>query len=233
MKTIEVSIIVPTYNERENIRLLIQKIHKALNAHSHEIIVVDDNSPDGTWRVAQQSKLSCVHVVRRCSGRGLVSSLQDGIIRSSGTWVGWMDADFSHPPELLTKMLRLRKKCDVVIASRYIAGSQDRRKEKVNVVGSRIINFLSKKLINEKMSDCTSGFLLIKKQLFISYRLEGRYGEYGIYLAHYLKKIQAVIHEISYRMESRRFGISKTSPSFWVYLIHSLTYLITIARLAL
>ena len=100
-----VSVILPTYNESELIKLLVNHIDKLLKDRCHEIIVVDDNSPDRTWEIVQNMKNENVRLIRRMKNRGLTNSLNEGIAAAKYAYVVWMDADFSHPPELIPEML--------------------------------------------------------------------------------------------------------------------------------
>ncbi len=92
-----VSIILATYNESENIRDMIAAI-LAQVPDPVEVIVVDDNSPDQTWRIASELNDPRIKVIRRVNTRGLASAINRGIIESQGDFIGWMDADLCHPP---------------------------------------------------------------------------------------------------------------------------------------
>jgi len=122
----EVSVVVPTYNERDNVAKLIQAIHEYLSEAgiSYEVVVVDDNSPDGTAEVARSlSSRYSVRVVVRPGKLGLASAILDGVRVSRGRYVAVMDADLQHPPEALPRLVeKVRGGCDVVIGSRYVKG---------------------------------------------------------------------------------------------------------------
>src|SRR2546427_4268717 len=121
-----VSIILATYNERENICATIQGIFQYVS-DSVEVIVVDDDSPDNTWLVANSIEDRRVKVIRRIGTRGLATAFNRGIIESRGEIVGWMDADMSMPPRLLPQMIEKLKDYDIVIGSRYVEGAKDDR----------------------------------------------------------------------------------------------------------
>jgi dolichol-phosphate mannosyltransferase len=233
MNNVTVSIILPTYNEKGNIVALIRAIHKNLLSYPHEIVVVDDDSPDLTWKVAQNLSLPYVSVIHRIRQRGLASALRTGIEKAKGEWVGWMDADFSHPPSVLKKMMRQRSTCDAIIASRYTREGKDIRRERVQVIASAILNDVLSFLFGTTITDYTSGYILVKKSLITNYRLEGAYGEYFIYLSEYLMTSRARICEVPVRVASRIWGQSKTIPSVRVFAGHGLTYCIAVAKLAL
>ncbi|MBI5050678.1 MAG: glycosyltransferase, partial [Nitrospirae bacterium] len=116
-----VSVILPTYNEAENIRNLIQGLCSNIS-NPLEVVVVDDNSSDFTWKIAQDLNYPQVRVIRRVNERGLATAIDRGIKESSGDIVGWMDADMSMPPSVIPNMLSALKDADIAIGSRYLAG---------------------------------------------------------------------------------------------------------------
>jgi dolichol-phosphate mannosyltransferase len=120
----ELSLIAPTYNEQENIGRLVERVHGALAGYDYELIVVDDNSPDGTAETARQlSDQYPVKVVVRTSERGLASAVVAGFGHASGDVLGVIDADLQHPPEALPSLLEaIRGGADVAIGSRYVEG---------------------------------------------------------------------------------------------------------------
>ncbi len=109
------SVILPTYNERENIGPLIVEIMRYVNPK--EIIVIDDASPDGTARVAQSLKkrIPCIKVKNNSFRNGLTASIQQGIDLAQSKYVAWLDADFSHPPYLLRRMYHEIQRADILI----------------------------------------------------------------------------------------------------------------------
>lgn len=222
-----ISIIIPTYNEAGNISRLIKQICAGLKGNKFEIIVVDDDSPDGTWRQVEKIgvKDKRIRLVRRVNERGLTSAFNRGIKESRGDIIGWLDADLSHPPSLLPMMLSKLLKFDVAVASRYVAGGGDNRQEKVSVILSRLINYLAEILLNRDFHDYTSGYILIKKRLLKNYSLVGDYGEYFINLINYLQKSGANIKEVGYVNISRTEGVSKTTANWRVLLGRGVKYL--------
>ncbi|NJE61525.1 glycosyltransferase [Thermococcus sp. 21S7] len=119
-----ISVIVPTYNERENLEELFNRIQGALEGHDYEIIIVDDDSPDGTWQFAQGlGERYPVRVIRRTEEKGLSSAVIRGFREASGDIFVVMDADLQHPPEVIPKLLRaIENGADIAIASRYVPG---------------------------------------------------------------------------------------------------------------
>ena len=226
-KTKTVSIIVPTYNEKENIRPLIEEIKKALGKNLLEVIVVDDDSPDKTWQIVQkiQGKHKFVNLYRRIKVRGLTSALNFGVRKVKGEIVGWLDADLSHPPECFPKMLEFLPKYDVAVASRYVEGGGDKRREKTAVIFSWLINRMAQIVINPAFKDYTSGFILAKKELFNHFKLCGDYGEYFIDAIAYFLKNSYKVREVPYICFSRQHGQSKTAGSFFDFLRRGRKYI--------
>ena len=97
----DITVVLPTLNERENIVPLIQRGLAALADYDVEMLVVDDDSPDGTWQVASELAEGdpSVRLIRRTEERGLTSAIATGINQAHGAWIGWMDCDLSMPPE--------------------------------------------------------------------------------------------------------------------------------------
>ncbi len=121
-----ISIIVPTYNERENLEELFERIARALEGREFEIIVVDDDSPDKTWKKAEElAKKYPVKVIRRTNKRGLSSAVIRGFKEANSEILVVMDADLQHPPEVIPKLIEaIEEGVDVAIASRYVKGGK-------------------------------------------------------------------------------------------------------------
>lgn len=122
---LQISVLIPTYMEAESLPELVERIETALNGASFEIVVIDDNSPDGTAEVASRlsERFGNIRVVSRPGKMGLGSAVVEGLRVARSRFVAVMDADLQHPPEILPQMLRkLMEGYDVVIASRFVAG---------------------------------------------------------------------------------------------------------------
>ena len=124
MSVEKISLIVPTFNERDNIEPLVQRVHAAMAGLDYELLIVDDNSRDGTIDIA--NRLSAQYPLRvlvRTEERGLATAVIHGMRNASGTVIGVMDADLQHPPEILPSLVgAMEKGADIVVASRYIPG---------------------------------------------------------------------------------------------------------------
>jgi dolichol-phosphate mannosyltransferase len=228
---IEVSVIFPTYNEAENIIPLIQRTQQALVNYSKEIIVVDDNSPDDTWKIAEDLDSSDVKVIRRLEDRGLVKSISNGIKEAKGKYVVWMDADQSMPPELIPRMLQKFDHYDIVVGSRYAKGGKDKR-PLLRVVSSRFINVVTNIILNFKVLDYDSGFIIAKKEVLEKITLsDSAYGEYCIEFLYAAGKKGYKIKEVGYPFVNRMAGQSKTADTLSGLFKYGMLYLKRIVEL--
>jgi dolichol-phosphate mannosyltransferase len=120
----KISLIIPTYNEKDNIAPLLERVAKALSGCDYEVLVVDDNSRDGTIEAAQAlASRYPVKVLVRQNERGLATAVVHGLKSAAGDVIGVMDADQQHPPEVIPALIKaIRDGADMAIASRYIEG---------------------------------------------------------------------------------------------------------------
>ena len=212
MESKKVSVILPTYNEKENIMELIRQVYHCCGKDLYEVIVVDDNSPDGTWKIVKelQKKYKSLHLLRRMNEKGLPSAIWAGITHSKGNVVVWLDCDLSHPPKTIPKLLGQIPEYDVVIASRYAEGGKDSRPF-ARVLASKLINTFSKLVLRLKINDMTSGFYAVKKDVFSEISLmKTGYAEYCIRFSYEASKKGLKVKEIGYIFTDREKGASKT-----------------------
>lgn len=219
-----VSIILATYNERENIRDTIAAIFEHVK-DAVEVIVVDDDSPDGTWHVAQSLGDPRVKVIRRVSTRGLASAFNRGVIESRGEIVGWMDADMCMPPSLLPAMIETLQRHDICIGSRYAPGGVDDRSP-IRVRASRTINRFAEFVLGGGVKDYDSGFVVLRRSVFdkVSIIPTG-YGAYFIEFLYTCRKKGLTVHEMPYVFRDRAKGVSKSMPSLWRFFVTGMGYL--------
>jgi len=214
-----ISIILPTYNERDNIIPLMDSIDRTLHdkkINPYEIIVVDDNSPDGTSEEVKKysKKNKKIRLITRKKERGLGSAIKTGIDESKGDYIVIMDTDFSHPPEFLKELINTinGSNLDVVIASRYVKGGE-MNAERYKFLLSKALNCTLKIILNIKIKDLTGGYFIIKKSLLNKVNLDNifkGYGDYFFRLFYKLKKEKYSFREIPFRYERRKYGKSKT-----------------------
>ncbi len=218
-----VSIILATYNEREIIPEMISGILQYVR-DPVEVIVVDDDSPDRTWAVAEGLGDPRVRVIRRMGTRGLASAIVRGIIESRGEVVGWMDADMCMPPSLLPEMIGRLPEYDIVIGSRYTEGGQDLR-DPVRVRTSRWVNGFARLILGRGIMDYDSGFIVMRRSVLDKVvPLPYGYGEYFIEFIHRCHQKGMKIHEVPYSFRDREVGESKSAPNVWLFLAHGFGY---------
>ncbi len=211
-------LVVPTYNEAENIRTLVPAILSAVpDAH---VVVVDDNSPDGTAEIVAEMQRAKpqVHLLRRPGKLGYASAIVSGLqyaLAQGAQRLGHMDADFSHDPQRLTAMLNaLGEGADIVIGSRYVAGGGVEGWSLFRQVLSRGANWLARTLLRLPVRDCTSGFRLYRRDALTKLALERLQVEgYGfLYLSTALAVWQNLrVVEVPILFVDRRHGKSKLS----------------------
>jgi dolichol-phosphate mannosyltransferase len=163
----ELSVIVPTYNERDNVPILVELLKRTLEDVSWEVIFVDDNSPDGTAAAvralgAADNRVRCI---RRIGRRGLAGACIEGMMSSQARYVAVLDADMQHDETLLAAMLeRIRKgDVDVVVGSRYIpGGSADSFTSKRRFM-SRLSHVAARMITKVDLNDSGSGFFMIRR----------------------------------------------------------------------
>jgi dolichol-phosphate mannosyltransferase len=225
-----ITVIFPTYNERENIEKLVLAAREIVKPY--EIIVVDDDSPDETWKVVQElaARYENIRLMRRRGKRGLASAIAEGIASSRGDVIVWMDCDFSMPLEKVPELINALEENDIAIGSRYVQGGKDKR-EFSRVVTSRIFNTFASLLLGRSIKDYTTGFIAAKKEVFDKLAIEGIYGEYCIIFLYNARKHGFKIAEVPYTCLPRKQGETKISQSVLALLKHGLRYGITVLRL--
>ena len=206
----KVSIILSTYNEALVIEDTINKIFKYLN--NVEIILVDDNSPDGTFEKAKKINNPNLKVFLRKS-RGLASAFLLGLINSSSEVVGWLDSNMGVLAERLPEMLGQLEKNDIVILSRYVDGGTDLR-SKQRVLSSQLINFFCRLILSNKIKDYTSGIFLMKREVLLTaVPIANGHGEFFIEFIYKAHKAGNKIVELPYVHPPDIEGMSKTATS--------------------
>jgi dolichol-phosphate mannosyltransferase len=236
-----VSIIMPTYNEVGNVadlmRTAVENVIKT-GVSDVEVIVVDDDSPDLTWKVAAATEVSgaTVRVLRRLENHGLTASLNDAIAAAKNDVIVWFDCDFSQPPECIPQLVEtIRKGYDVAVNSRYLPGGGENRSgdgSGLHLFLSRCLNYSLRHLLNPSFTDYTSGFIAARREVFRDITLRGDYGEYFIDLIYriLLEKRFSVL-ELPYVMQPRRSGVSKTGTNLLHYMARGRKYIATIIAL--
>lgn len=238
-----VSIIMPTYNEAGNVAELIREsvdyVRKA-GVSDVEVIVVDDDSPDLTWKIVLETNCpdARVRVIRRMENHGLTASLNEGIAAARMDIIVWLDCDFSQPPEKIPQLLfMISQGFDVVVNSRYVLGGGEARSGhggQLQLYLSKRLNGLLRFLLKDSFYDYTSGFVAVRREVFTDLKLRGDYGEYFIdFIYRVLCDKRYKVCELPYVMQPRFSGESKTGSNLFQFLNRGRKYLMTILRLRL
>jgi dolichol-phosphate mannosyltransferase len=224
-----VSIVLATYNERENILDTIQSIFDHVK-DPVEVIVVDDDSKDETWKLVENLNDPRVVLIRRVATRGLASAFNRGIIESRGQVVGWMDADMCMPPSMLPAMIRKLDEFDLVVGSRYAPGGMDDRAA-LRVISSRLINGLAGLVLGYGIKDYDSGFVVLRRTVFdqVSIIPTG-YGAYFMEFLYTCRKKGLTVFEMPYVFRDRAKGVSKSAPSIFRFFKTGMQYVYRIFR---
>lgn len=211
----QLSVIVPTFNERGNVDRLVHNLEAALNGLDWEVLFVDDDSPDGTAeRVKEVARAKPrVRCLRRLGRRGLSSACIEGMTASASPYLAVMDADLQHDANLLPDMLaRLAAgDCDIAIGSRYVAGGSSREGlSPVRSAGSRLAVWLSRVVLRQALTDPMSGYFMLRREVFE----EAARSLYGKGFKILLDIIAAhertlVLAELPYEMRAREAGETK------------------------
>jgi len=173
----QVSIIIPTYNERENIERLIPHIEKILSENNieGEIIIIDDNSPDGTGRTAEElnNKYKNIKVIHRKKKEGVGSARRLGFEKASKEIIISMEGDNTHNPEYIPKFIKeIEKGADLVIGSRYLKDSKIVNWPLKRRLVSKTANFIARFFAGTKLTDVTNGYRAFTKKLFNKLTIE-------------------------------------------------------------
>lgn len=235
--------VLPTYNERDNIAALIEGI--LTNAVTpHMVLVVDDNSPDGTADVVRTvaSRYNTADALRvalyvRTGQKGLTSAIQCGIdfalASFSADIVTWMDCDLSMPPADVARLVHaiVEEGADVAVGSRWVEGGDDVAHGFMARTLSRVINGFAVMMLGDGVHDYTSGFIAARAGVLRTLQLRGDYGEYCIDLLARATRRGYALKEAPYVCVPRTAGESKTGVNLWDYLVKGRKYVATIWRL--
>jgi len=203
------SILVPTYNEKENIKPLYEAIKKAID--DFELIFIDDNSPDGTAEVIKeiQAEDDRIKLLERKGKLGLGSAIVDGLNIAQGEYIAMMDADLSHPPSQLPTMLKALHDVDIVIGSRYIEGGRIEGWSLLRHLISRIAIFWCHLFLGVRVKDPISGFALWRRGVVEKVKDELSPKGFKILLEILIKCHGAKIKEVPITFTPRLYGRSK------------------------
>ena len=223
----DVSIILSTYNEALFIEETINQIFK--NLDNVEIIIVDDNSTDGTLEIVKKINNPNIKVYSR-RARGLASAFLLGLINSSSNVVGWLDSNMGNLASKLPEMLNQLNTNDIVILSRYVDGGKDLRSPQ-RVFSSKMINYFCRIILSNKIKDYTSGIFLMKRDVLLSaVPISTGHGEFFIEFIYKAHNDGKKIVEIPYIHVPDTDGMSKTASSALRFIYLGSKYFIRIIQ---
>lgn len=221
----ELTVVVPTFNERENIEEVVMRLHRALSGVEWELIFVDDNSPDGTADKVRElaQKDHRIRVVHRVGRRGLSTACIEGMMASSSPYLAVMDADLQHDETLLPEMLAAlkRENLDIVVGSRYVGGGSTGEWASDRKQASRFATKLSKLVLKVSLEDPMSGFFMLRRGV-IHEAINNLSGiGFKILLDIFVSApVPLKFKELPYEFRTRHAGVSKLdSMVAWEYLM--------------
>ncbi len=212
----QVSVIIPTFNESENICNILKSIKDYLPKIELEAIVVDDNSPDGTGKIVEEYIQSMkniagysISIIHRKAKAGLSSAILDGLKNSKGETIVVMDSDLSHPPQIIPKMLDKLKQtqCDIVVASRYVTGGAIHGWPFKRKIMSKIATKIAKKGLSVTANDPMSGFFVFRRKITDELKFDAI--GYKMLLELLVKTKGVRVEEVPYTFINRKLGSSK------------------------
>jgi dolichol-phosphate mannosyltransferase len=233
MQSLDVSVVLPTYNEAAGIERIIAALSAALKKYKYEIVVVDDNSKDDTPqiidRLAAKGHVAALH---RFGIRGIFSAINDGVRVAEGKIIVIMDADFSHPPALVPRMLSSIKDFDLVSGSRFCSCGG------VNAPGMRkfsttAFNSAIRFVLGINITDWTGGFHAIRKDAYkrLRFKYPSSWGEFDLELLFRARKSRLKILEIPFVYNFREEGTSKSAEGLSFFFGYALKYGLRALRL--
>jgi dolichol-phosphate mannosyltransferase len=209
-----VSIILPTYNESKNIVSLIDEIVKVLDRKDQfEVLVVDDNSPDDTFKIVEErfKNDDRIKPILRIKDRGFAKSIREGIERAKYKQIIVMDTDFTHDPKIINKLLHVGIVYDMVSASRFSPGGD--MEDVFHYVASLTYNWLLRIVLRTQIQDNLGGYFTAKREHILDLPLDEifqGYGEYYFRLLHFMQNRNRTIVEVPAVYISRIKGESKS-----------------------
>jgi dolichol-phosphate mannosyltransferase len=210
----ELTVVVPAFNERENVAPLIELVASALDGIDWEAIFVDDDSPDGTASVVREAaqRDARIRCVQRIGRRGLSTACIEGVLASTSPYVAIMDADLQHDERLLPRMLETLKRepYDLVVGSRYVAGGSvgdwSRGRAEISSFATR----LSRVICKTEIADPMSGFFMMRREVFDRAVRDLSGQGFKILLDLLASSPEPVrLKELPFEFRQRRYGTSK------------------------
>jgi len=195
---------IPTYNERENIQQLI----KDITLYKVSIVVIDDNSPDGTWKVVEQigKKNKKVYLLKRVHERGRGTAGIAGFkyaLKKGADVIIEMDADYSHNPKYIPDLMKRIKECDLVLGSRLVKGGRDIGRPYWRQLLTKMANLYIKIMLGLKVRDCNSGYRCFRREVLEAIDLDKT-----------VSTGPSIVQELLYKTHLKGFKICEVPISF-------------------
>lgn len=212
--TKKLTVVTPTYNEAPNLDQFFREVCDALEGLDYEILVVDDDSPDQTWKLAEEAgqKIPNVRVLRRTSERGLGKAVSAGFRCARGEIVACMDADLQHDPGILRDMVReLDEGAEIAVGSRYVAGGGVSTWNMPRRFFSRLATQAARFSIGVKVADPMSGYFALPRESFLRVQDQINPDGFKILLEILAKLKPQKIKEVPFTFRPRFAGQSKLS----------------------
>lgn len=224
-KAVELTVLVPTFNELGNVEPLVARLESCLDGIAWEVIFVDDDSPDGTAERVRaigrgDRRVRCLQRVGR---RGLASACIEGVLASAAPYLAVIDGDLQHDETLLPEMLHILRtgEVDIVIGSRFMRGGGVGEWDRSRLTVSRLARRLSRLLLRTELSDPMSGFFMLRRQAFDETLRQLSGLGFKILVDLFASAPRPLrFEELPYRFQSRHAGESKLdSHAVWEYLM--------------
>jgi dolichol-phosphate mannosyltransferase len=230
---VKVTIVSPTYNEAENVPRLAQAVCAELSGVEYELLIADDDSPDGTWAVAQElgKQNRRITVLRRLVDRGLSAAVIEAFLLSSSEYVGVIDADLQHDPSILPKMIAaLDDGAEIAVGSRYVEGGGTGTWNASRRFQSWVATKLAQVFLGVQLSDPMSGYFVMRRSDFkrIYKRLDP--SGFKILLEIIARLAPSRLDEVPYTFRERVAGRSKLSSKVILQYLFQLWKLSSVSR---
>jgi len=190
-----------------------------------EIVIIDDDSPDETWKLVKELNHPKVELIHRTKKRGLASAIAEGVEEARGEIVVWMDCDLGIPPEEIDSLIGKLDVYDVSIGSRFVNNGVDNRKMWISTA-SYLLNLFAQIVLGNQVRDYTSGFIAVRRHVLNRIRINPKgFGEYFIEFVYRCYKENFKITEVGYVYGNRKGGVSKSTDNILVFIRLGLGYL--------
>ncbi len=221
------SIVIPVYNESKNLPTLVEQIYKALKNETFELIIVDDDSSDGTPKVIKKIKRKSMRYFVRKSNKDLTKSCVLGFKKARYKNILVMDGDLQHRPKDILKLLKVfkRKEADFVIGTRNLFKKKKHNLSILRLTASRLLILIVNLFLGYKTSDPMSGFFIFKKEIFLQNKDKLFNKGYKILMdLIYLFKKETKTYDVEINFDSRKKGNSKMNFKILLSLIIMIIY---------